>query len=158
MELIEPHLIPDAILRLIDEANHEIKMVTPTCKISNWTNFLKRMDYAKKRGIAIDFFIKDGDYKSIAEVEALNMEPIIVKNLNSIIFINEQYAIIATKSLMYSEDGSALEIAFKTSDKFEYLEIKHFFEKYITKATNTDSDLIPIHRYMKFEVGRANLA
>jgi len=127
MEFIEPHLIPEAILRLIDEAVIEVVMVTPQCKISNWTAFLKVINRAQEREIPIHFFIKEGDYKSIAEVEALNIAPTVIKNLNSIIFMNEYEAIIATKNLTHSENGSALEIAFRTTERFEYKEIKQFF-------------------------------
>lgn len=157
MELIEPHLIPDAILCLINEAEIEIKMVTPACKISNWTNFLLQMNRAQKRALDIEFFIKDGDYKSVAEVESINIQPRIIKNLNSIIFLNEHSAIIATKNLIYSEDGSSLEIAFKTSNRFEYLEIRRFFDRYISNKSNKENILIPINRFMKFEVGQASL-
>lgn len=153
MKLIEPNLIPEAILRLIDEAASEIMMVTPTCKFSNWTDFLKKMDQAKKRNVKVSFFIKDGDYKSLAEVETLNLMPQIIKNLNSIIFFNEQYAIIATKSLIFSDDGSSLEIAFTTTERYEYNEIKQFFKTYISNSNDLHIETIPIHRYLKFEVG-----
>lgn len=155
MEFIEPHQIPDAILRLIDEAVVEITMVTPQCKISNWPTFLKKIDQAHQRDIAIQFYIKDGDYKSVAEVEALNIAPTLVKNLNSMIFMNESYAIIATKHLMFAEGGTALEIAFKTTEHSEFVEIKKFFNTYILNESHRNETPVPIHRYMKFEVAKA---
>lgn len=155
MEFIEPHLIPEAILRLVREATVKINMVTPQCKISNWPAFLKTIHEVQEEGIPINFYIKDGDYKSVAEVEALNIAPIIVKNLNSILFMNEKEAIITTKNLMFTENGSALEMAFRTSERFEYNQIKDFFVSYISNTDEKLVDAIPIHRYLKFEVGKS---
>jgi hypothetical protein len=155
MEFIEPHLIPEAILRLVREATVKINMVTPQCKISNWPAFLKTITEVQDNGIPINFYIKDGDYKSISEVEALNIAPTIVKNLNSILFMNEKEAIITTKNLMLTENGSALEMAFRTTERYEYNEIKDFFNKYISNSENKFVESIPIHRYLKFEVGQS---
>ena len=155
MEFIEPHLIPEAILRLVREATVKINMVTPQCKISNWPAFLKTIHEVQEEGIPINFYIKDGDYKSVAEVEALNIAPTIVKNLNSIVFMNEREAIITTKNLMFTENGSALEIAFRTTERFEYNEIRDFFNAYISNTENKFEDTIPIHRFLKFEVGKS---
>ena len=155
MEFIEPHLIPEAILRLVKESTIKLNMVTPQCKISNWPAFLKSINLAQEQGIPINFYIKDGDYKSVAEVEALNIAPTIVKNLNSILFMNEKEAIITTKNLMFTENGSALEMAFRTTERFEYNEIRDFFNAYISNTENKFEDTIPIHRFLKFEVGKS---
>lgn len=133
MKLIKPNLISGEILTLFDEADEKVIIVSPYCRFQKWHKLKGKLKSLKNRGIATEFYIREGEPDTFEEVHSLGISPVQVKGLHCKIYMNEKYAIVSSMNLLLSSEIASIEIAYKTENHEEYLELMEFFERNIRK-------------------------
>lgn len=141
MKLIKPNQISGEILTLFDEADKEVLIVSPYCKISKWYKLLSKLKSLQERSINIEFYIRDGEdnIESYEEVKNTGIIPIKIKNLHCKIYMNEKSAIFSSMNLLLSSEINSLELAYKTENEKEYKELLDFCDRYIRINTISES-------------------
>jgi len=134
MKLIKPNLISGEIMTLFDEARSKVVIVCPYYRLRNWYKMKSKLASLKSRNIEVEFYVREDEYESISEVEALGYEPHEIPNLHCKLYMNEKTAIVSSMNLLLSSELYSLDIAYKTETKEEYSEVKHFYETYINKT------------------------
>lgn len=134
MKLIKPSQISGEILTLFDEADEKVIIVSPYCKMSKWYKLSKKLKSLIERNIAIEFYVREGEYETIQEVEQLGIEPISIKNLHCKIYLNEKEGIVSSMNLLLSSEMNSLDIAYKTTTEEEYDELINFYHRYIKQT------------------------
>lgn len=136
MKLIKPRQISGEIMTLIEEADQELIIVSPYCSINEWQKLKNAFNYAKNSCPKIEFYVREGENKTIDEVKQLGLEPILIKNLHTKLYINENYAIVASMNLVFYSDNNSLDIAYKTETDQEYDEIIEYYKRYLKRSNN----------------------
>lgn len=133
MKLIKPNQISGEILTLFDEADKEVIIVSPYCKIQKWYRLLSKLNSLQERKINIEFYIRDGEenIESYEEVKRAGIIPIKIKNLHCKLYMNEKTAIFSSMNLLLSSEINSLELAYKTENEKEYEELLDFCNRYI---------------------------
>jgi len=75
-------------MTLIEEADEKLILVSPYCRISRWYNLLNKIEAFKKRKINVEFYVREGERESIAEVRAVGIIPIEVPFLHAKLYLN----------------------------------------------------------------------
>jgi hypothetical protein len=135
MQLIKPKQISGEIMTLIEEADKKMIFVSPYYNITKWDKLLNPLEKLKKRKIEVEFFVREGEAKSISEVREVGFNAIPIKNLHTKLYLNEKEAIISSMNLNSSSDNHSLDIALKTENKEEYDEVVEYYERYIKRET-----------------------
>jgi hypothetical protein len=131
MKLIKPSQISGEILTLFEEADERVIIVSPYCKISKWYKLLSKLKSLIERNIKIEFYVREGEFETIREIEQIGIEPITIKNLHCKIYMNEKEAIISSMNLLLSSEINSLDIAYKTTNENEYHELYDYYNRYI---------------------------
>ena len=138
MKLIKPSQISGEILTLFEEADNKVIIVSPYCKISKWYKLLAKLKSLIERNIEVEFYVREGEYETIQEIEQVGIKPICIKNLHCKIYMNEKEAIISSMNLLLSSEMNSLDIAYKTTTKEEYNELIDFYNRYIKKIEKNE--------------------
>lgn len=133
MKLIKPHFISAEILTLLEEAEEKVIIVSPYCRFQKWHKLKDRLYSLANRGVATEFYIREGESATFEEVYSLGISPVEVKGLHCKIYMNEKYAIVSSMNLLLSSEIASIEIAYKTENKEEYLELVEYVNSYIRK-------------------------
>ena len=136
MKLIKPKSISGEIMELIEEADDKLIIVSPYCDFKNWQKIINTFEVALKKEIDIEFYIRDDQPKSLEQVRDLGIEPILIRNLHTKLYINEHTAIVSSMNLLYSSDSNSLDIAYKTETEKEYKELIDYYERYLRGNVN----------------------
>lgn len=136
MQLLSPSDITGKILSILDEAKEFVVLVSPEYGFYKWDALLKRIQSAKKQKVRLSFWVKTAlnkkDQVSIQEVENLGIKPRQINNLNTCIYFNEHTAIVTNKPLSFEAvEMHALDFAFITENKVDYVQVMDFYEQYI---------------------------
>lgn len=136
MKLIEPAEISGSIMTLIDKAVHEVIIVSPYNKVSEWKKFTLRINKAQKRGIGIKWYTRANNVskQNSQEVKDLGIEPILIDNLHAKLYLNDKQAIITSMNLNESSDEKSLDIGYLTETEHEYKEIHSFIATHIEET------------------------
>ena len=126
MKLIKPHFISAEILTLLEEAEEKVIIVSPYCRFQKWYKLKDRLYSLVNRGIPTEFYIRKGESDTFEEVYSLGISPVEVKGLHCKIYMNEKYAIVSSMNLLLSSEIASIEIAYKTENKEEYLELVEY--------------------------------
>lgn len=142
MKLIKPSQISGEILTLFEEADEKVIIVSPYCKIGKWYKLLAKLKSLIERNIEIEFYVREGEFETIQEIEQVGIEPICIKNLHCKIYMNEKEAIVSSMNLLLSSDMNSLDIAYKTTTEEEYNELLDYYNRYIkqTEKENINFD------------------
>lgn len=140
MKLIKPSQISGEILTLFEEADEKVIIVSPYCKIGKWYKLLAKLKSLIERNIEIEFYVREGEFETIQEIEQVGIEPICIKNLHSKIYMNEKEAIVSSMNLLLSSEMNSLDIAYKTTSKEEYDELLDYYNRYIKQTEKKNSD------------------
>jgi len=142
MLLIKPSEISGRIMTLIEESEKCLVLISPYVKVSKWYKLKNKIDEAKAKNIAIEFYIRKDNENALskAEVESLNIVPIEISNLHSKLYFNEKQAIITSMNLLLSSDINSLEIGYLTETQKEYDEIVDYYSRYISKHKESTQD------------------
>jgi hypothetical protein len=135
MKLIKPSEISGEIMTLLEEADEKVILVSPYCKFSKWYKLLRKFEELQERRIPVEFYVREGEHASIAEVEAVGFDPIVIPGLHSKIYLNEKFGIVSSMNLLLSSDTNSLEIGYKTETKEEFEELQNFYNRYIKRDT-----------------------
>lgn len=146
MQLIKPKQISGEIMTLIEEADKKMIFVSPYYNITNWDKLLNPLEKLKKRKIEVEFFVREGEAKSIAEVRGVGFNAIPIKNLHTKLYLNEKEAIISSMNLNLSSDNQSLDIALKTENKEEYDQVVEYYERYIKREASQQPST-PVRTY-----------
>jgi len=155
MELIKPSEVSSKILTLLDESDEKVIIVSPYCKFSKWYKLTRKIKELKNRNISIEFYIRDGsdNINSRKEVEKINIDPILIKDLHCKIYLNEKYGIVSSMNLLLSSEINSLEIAYKTETDVEYNELLNFHTRYISlnKVNSKEHNTVKIPNGMDWK-------
>jgi len=132
MILIKPSQISGEIMTLIEEADKKLIIVSPYCNFSDWTKFRNTIDFLKRKEIPVEFYVREGQSKTVDQVVNIGFAPIEVKNLHTKLYINESYAIVSSMNLISYSDANSLDIAYKTESKEEYDELIAYYNRYLS--------------------------
>lgn len=135
MQIIKPSQISGEIMTLIEEADEKLILVSPYCNFSNWKKLKRAIDFAKRKDIEIEFYIRKGESKTFQSVKNEGFNPIEIENLHTKLYFNERYAIITSMNLLEYSDMNSLDIGYKTETQIEYEEIIDYYNRYL--ASNT---------------------
>jgi hypothetical protein len=141
MKLIKPSQISGEILTLFEEADEKVIIVSPYCKIGKWYKLLAKLESLIERNIEIEFYVREGEFETIQEIEQVGIEPICIKNLHSKIYMNEKEAIVSSMNLLLSSDMNSLDIAYKTTNLEEYNELLDYYNRYIKQTEKENINL-----------------
>lgn len=131
MKLLKPSQISGEIMTLIQEADKSLVIVSPYYNISNWKKLLNSLTFPINKKIEIEFYVRQGESKSINEIKSLDLIPTEIKRLHSKLYFNENYGIVSSMNLTESSDKESLDIAYKTETKDEYAELINYYNRYI---------------------------
>lgn len=147
MKLIKPSQVSGEILTLFEEADEKVVIVSPYCKIQKWYRLLNKIKSLQDRNIEIEFYVREGEFETIKEIEQLGIDPITIKNLHCKLYLNEKEAIISSMNLLLSSEINSLEIAYKTTNKTEYDELMDFYNRYIRQEEKENTEYNENHLF-----------
>ena len=143
MQLIKPKQISGEIMTLFEEAEKKVIIISPYYKIAKWYKLLNCFEDLKRRKIDVEFYVRDKEWESIAELQSIGVQPICIPNLHTKLYMNEQSAIVSSMNLLLSSDTNSLDIALKTQSKEEYQDHFDYYKRYIKESmlfNETDSN------------------
>lgn len=147
MKIIPPYQITSEILNLINEAKEYLILVSPYVNFNNWERIKNDIENALKRNVKIKFYTRldSENYKSWEQIEALGIEPKLIKNLHSKLYFNEKSGIVTSMNLLTSSNLNAIEFGAIYHTEEELKELKEFVKKYLEpnleKEKPNDEDL-----------------
>lgn len=147
MKIIPPYQITSEILTLIHEAEEYLILVSPYVNFNNWESIKVAIVNASKRNIKIKFYtrLEDNNFKSWEQIEALGIQPKLVKNLHSKLYFNEKTGIVTSMNLLTSSNLNAMEFGAIYNIPEELQELKSYVKKYlepnVEKEKPNDEDL-----------------
>lgn len=147
MKIIAPHQISSEILDLIHEAERYLILVSPYVDFASWQAMSTAIQSALKRQVKIKFYVRfeDKNFKSWEQIEALGIQPKLVKNLHTKIYFNEKTGIVTSMNLLSSSNLNAIELGsvFNTSEEMEELKkyVKKYLEPHVENGKPKEEDL-----------------
>jgi phosphatidylserine/phosphatidylglycerophosphate/cardiolipin synthase-like enzyme len=142
MKILQPHKISPEIIDIIYEAKEHLVIVSPYVNFSNWDRLATELKNALKKGVKIDFFVRNEpeNSKSWEQVSELGITPRLVLNLHAKFYHNEKNGIISSMNLLSSSNSNSIEIGCKLETPEELQELRFFVRDFI--ETN-ETDCIP---------------
>ncbi|WP_017733004.1 phospholipase D-like domain-containing protein [Nafulsella turpanensis] len=133
MKILQPHKISTEILDLIYEAKQYLIIVSPYVNFQHWARIANELENARKRGIRIDFFVRNEpeNVKSWEEVESLGINARLINNLHAKFYFNETNGVISSMNLLSSSNSNSIEIGCKLDSQEELEELKRFVRDFI---------------------------
>jgi hypothetical protein len=147
MKIIPPYQITSEILNLIHEAEEYLILVSPYVNFNNWESIKVAIKNAANRNIKIKFYTRldNENFKSWEQIEALEIQPKLVKNLHSKLYFNEKTGIVTSMNLLTSSNLNAMEFGAIYNTANELQELKSYVKKYlepnVEKEKPNDEDL-----------------
>lgn len=147
MKILPPHKISTEIIDVIYEAKEYLILVSPYVNLSNWDRLAAELKNAIKRGVKINFFVRDepNNFKSWEQLSEIGIKAKLVQNLHAKFYFNENSGIISSMNLLSYSNSNSIEIACKIDDKAEIEELKKFVKDFIkvneSKEIPSDEDL-----------------
>lgn len=140
MKILPPHKISTEIIDIIYEAKERLVIVSPYVNFSNWDRLATELKIAKKRGVQIDFYVRNEpeNSKSWEQVDELGIKPCLVPNLHAKFYFNERNGIISSMNLLSSSNSNSIEIACKLETNEEIEDLKRFVNDFITPNGSSD--------------------
>lgn len=140
MKIIPPHQISSEIINLIHDANEYLILVSPFVNFHNWEGIKTELLNAVKRNVIIKFYTRldNENSKSWDQIEALGLEPKLIKNLHSKVYFNEKSGIVTSMNLLTSSSLNAIEFGALYNTKEEMDELKHFVKRYLEPNVATE--------------------
>jgi hypothetical protein len=147
MKIIPPYQITSEILNLIHEAEEYLILVSPYVNFNNWESIKVAIKNALDRNVKIKFYTRldNENFKSWEQIEALNIQPKLVKNLHSKLYFNEKKGIVTSMNLLTSSNLNAMEFGaiYNTAEELQELKsyVKEYLEPNVEKEKPNDGDL-----------------
>lgn len=147
MKIIPPYQITSEILNIIHEADEYLILVSPYVNFNNWESIKVAIKNASNRNVKIKFYVRldSENFKSWEQIETLDIQPKLVKNLHSKLYFNEKAGIVTSMNLLSSSNLNAMEFGAIYNTNEELLELKSYVKKYlepnVEKEKPNDEDL-----------------
>ncbi|MGO4820577.1 MULTISPECIES: phospholipase D-like domain-containing protein [unclassified Flavobacterium] len=147
MKIIPPYQITSEILTLIHEAKEYLILVSPYVNFNNWESIKVAIQNAANRNVKFKFYCRldSENFKSWEQIEALGIQPKLVKNLHSKLYFNEKAGIVTSMNLLTSSNLNAMEFGaiYNTTEELEELKsyVKKYLEPNVEKEKPNDEDL-----------------
>lgn len=167
MEIINPNEIGVKISTLIAESNEKFYAITPYVKVADWKKIIVSIEQAKKRNVAITFFIREIDQKNYEILTHLGVDIFKIAGLHTKLYFNETEVIVSSMNLYEFSDLHSIDIAILYKDKESYNKIYDYYLKYIKPhntrhylSKTTENNLIKIQEYLvdRFSNTKINLS
>lgn len=146
MKFIPPLEIASKIMTLITEAEKELILVSPYVKINEWEKMKKCLAKAVNKGVKISFIARQNTTDDLSPLKALNIYPILIKDLHAKVYINDKYGIVTSQNITQYSDINSIDIAYQTEDEKERTELIDFVNNYIKDIKNEDEKIKPIDK------------
>lgn len=142
MRILQPHKISTEIIDIIYEAKDQLVIVSPYVNFDNWERIATELKNAKKRGVKIDFFVRNEpeNSKSWEQVSSLEIQPRLVPNLHAKFYYNENNGLISSMNLLSSSNSNSIEIGCKLESVEEINQLRLFVNDFII---SNESESIP---------------
>jgi hypothetical protein len=142
MRILQPHKISTEIIDIIYEAKEHLVIVSPYVNFDNWERIATELKNAKKRGVKIDFFVRNEpeNSRSWEQVSSLEIQPRLVPNLHAKFYYNEKNGLISSMNLLSSSNSYSIEIGCKLESVEEINQLSLFVNDFII---SNESDCIP---------------
>lgn len=142
MIILQPHKIASEIINIIYDAKEHLVIVSPYVNFTNWDRLATELKNALKRGVRIDFFVRNEpeNSRSWEQVSELGITPRLVSNLHAKFYHNEKNGLISSMNLLGSSNSNSIEIGCKLDSPEEMQSLRLFVKDFI--ETN-ESDCIP---------------
>jgi len=142
MKILQPHKISTEIIDIIYEAKEHLVIVSPYVNFVNWDRLATELKNAKKRGVKIDFFVRNEpeNSKSWEQISSLDITPRLVPNLHAKFYFNEKNGLISSMNLLSSSNSNSIEIGCKIDSQEELNELNLFVKDFVI---SNESDTIP---------------
>ncbi len=134
MKIITPHKISTEILDIIYEAKEYVILVSPYVNLTNWDRLSIELQNAKKRGVRVDFFVRNEpeNSKSWEQLSEIGIRARLVSNLHAKFYFNEKFGLISSMNLLSSSNSNSIEIGTKLTEEQELNELKRFIKDFIS--------------------------
>jgi phosphatidylserine/phosphatidylglycerophosphate/cardiolipin synthase-like enzyme len=126
MKILNPSENINSIVRLIDNAEKFVVMVSPFTNLKGWDNLRNALLKAPSRGVPVSYYVRGGEGRK--GLEGLDLTLFEVPMLHAKMFFSEKEAIISSFHLLYNED---INWAWTMDYPVEYNELVKFFEAVI---------------------------
>lgn len=133
MKILQPHKISSEILDVVFNAKNYLIIVSPYVDLNHWQRLEAELLNAKKRGVRIDFFVRNdpNNHKSWQQVENLGIVPRLVDNLHAKFYFNEHSGVISSMNLLSHSQSNSIEIGCKLESESELEDLKRFVKDFI---------------------------
>jgi hypothetical protein len=139
MQLIKPKQISGEIMTLFEEAEERVIIVSPYYKIAKWYKLLNCFEDLRRRNIDVEFYVREKEWESINELQAIGVNPACIPNLHTKLYMNEKTGIVSSMNMLLSSDTNSLDIALKTKTDQEYQELFDYYKRYIRGSATTNA-------------------
>ena len=142
MKILQPHKISTEIIDIIYEAKDYLILVSPYVNFQNWDRIATELKNAKRRGVKIDFFVRNEpeNSRSWEQVSSLDIQPRLVPNLHAKFYFNEKNGLISSMNLLSSSNSNSIEIGCKLDTIEEIIQLRVFVNDFII---SNESESIP---------------
>ncbi|SFJ23758.1 phospholipase D-like domain-containing protein [Olleya namhaensis] len=144
MKFIPPLEIASKIMTLIEESEKELILVSPYVELSNWNKMKKCIDRAILRGVKITFIARKNAKQNLSFLKRPEINLILVNDLHAKLYLNDNYAIVTSQNIVYYSDVNSIDIAYKTENTEQRLELIEFINKYVVKIEEAQKKTIKI--------------
>lgn len=151
MKFIAPLEIASKIMTLIVEAEKELILVSPYVKINDWDKMKKSLSKAVNKGVKISFITRQNATNDLTPLKALNIQPILIKDLHAKVYINDKYAIVTSQNITHYSDINSIDIAYQTEDEKERTQLIDFVKNYIKNIEPAHKNILNIVENKNYE-------
>jgi hypothetical protein len=144
MKFIAPLEIASKIMTLIVEAEKELILVSPYVEIYDWNKMKKSLSKAVDKGIHINFIVRHNASNDLSPLLALNIKPILVRDLHAKVYINDKYAIVTSQNIIQYSDTNSIDVGYITENEKERVELLDFVNNYIKNVNAIAEKVNPI--------------
>ena len=129
-------------MTLIEESNKELILVSPYVNLSNWDKMKKCIQRAVNRNVDITFIARKNAKQDLSFFEQAGIKLILINDLHAKLYLNENYGIVTSQNIVYYSDINSIDIAYKTTEDSEKIELLDFIKIYITDISSKQNSLI----------------
>ncbi|WP_299382569.1 hypothetical protein [uncultured Lacinutrix sp.] len=144
MNFIPPLEIASKIMTLIEESKKELILVSPYVELSKWNKMRKCIDRAINRGVKITFVARKNAKQNLSFLQRPEINLVLVNDLHAKLYLNDDYAIVTSQNIVYYSDINSIDIAYKTTNTEQRLELVDFINKYVVNIEEQQKEAAKI--------------
>jgi phosphatidylserine/phosphatidylglycerophosphate/cardiolipin synthase-like enzyme len=146
--IIKPLEISTHIISLIDDADEDLIIVSPYVDIGDWNKMKKILKEAVSKNINIKFYVRKNTDCDLKPLYNMGIEPIIIPNLHTKLYISEKKAIITSQNMTKSSDDYSIDFGHETENLEEIQQLKDYVTKYLSiKIKKKKINITEVHGF-----------